>query len=62
MANEKKSSKSKGDPKKVAYEMLAKTYDQLEQKDMSKDAFINECMGVLIEKKNNKSSIIIPGQ
>ncbi len=62
MANEKKPSKSKGSPEEVAKRMLAKTYDQLEQKDMSKEAFVNECYNVLVEKKNDKSSIILPGQ
>ena len=57
-----KPGKSNGSPERVAKKMLAKTYDQLEQKDMSKDAFVNECYNVLTEKKNNKSPLILPGQ
>jgi hypothetical protein len=62
LANQSNTNKSKGNPEKIAREMLSKTYDQLEVKDMSKEAFINECTNVLKEKVNNKSSIILPGQ
>ncbi len=51
--------KSSGNPKKTAQEMLSRTYDQLEVKDMSREAFVNEAMGVLIEKKKRKNSPLI---
>ena len=60
MENQKKSSESNDSPDLVARKMLAKTYDQLEQKDMSKEAFVNQCMGVLHDKVNNKSPLILP--
>lgn len=54
--------KEKGNPKQTAVRILSETYDQLEKKDMPKEQFINECLGVMIDKKKRKNSpLILPG-
>ncbi len=46
-------------PNEVSTEMLAATYDSLETKDMSKEAFINACKDVMKGKKRRKHSPLI---
>ena len=54
--------KKQGKPLAVVRKMLSRTYDDLEVKDMSKEAFVNECTSVMVDKmKNKKSNIILPG-
>ena len=54
-------SDQKGKPKEVAVEMLNRVYDQLPEKDLSRDQFINESLDIIGQQKSKpKSSIILP--
>ncbi len=53
------SNNGEGKPKDIAVEILSRTYDDLEKKDMPKDQFINECLGVMVDKKKRKNSPLI---
>lgn len=61
LPSEKGHRKGSQKPTEVVKRMLSKTYDDLDVKDMSRDAFVNECMGAISEKmKSKKSNIILP--
>ncbi len=48
-------------PRAVAVEMLNNVYDQLVEKDMSRDEFINESLDIIGKTKAKpKSNIILP--
>lgn len=54
-------SSPKGNPKQVAVEMLNRVYDQLPEKDLSRDQFINESLDILgTNKSKPKSNLILP--
>ena len=54
-------SNRKGNPRQVAVEMLSNVYDQLPEKDLSKDEFINEALDALgTNKSKPKSNLILP--
>ena len=62
MQIEKSGNNPKGKkPRAVAVEMLSKLYDQLPEKDLSKDQFINESLEGLGTNKNKpKRNLILP--
>ena len=54
-------SNQNGKPKEVALEMLNRVYDQLPEKDLSRDQFINEALDVIGQQKSKpKSNLILP--
>jgi hypothetical protein len=54
-------SSQKGNPRKVAVEMLSQVYEQMTEKDLSKDEFINEALEALgTNKSKPKSNLILP--
>jgi hypothetical protein len=54
------SNRRKEKPRQVCVQMISKVYDDLETKDMSKEAFVNECLGVMGDKVKKKSNLILP--
>jgi len=50
-----------GQPREVAAEMLSKVYDDLDEKDLSKESFINESLDIIGKHKSEpKSPLILP--
>ena len=48
-------------PKQVAVDMLNKVYDQLPEKDLTREEFLNESLDILGTNKNKpKSNLILP--
>jgi hypothetical protein len=54
---------SGGTPQAVAVEMLNQVYDNLDEKDLSRNEFVNEALDIIGKTKAKpKSKILLPGE